>query len=114
MNQCHVLLDCPQGCILFAADLLRAIEPCPRGLTMDFMKASSYGSGTESSGEVQLKTDLDGKKVKGRHVILVRAPVPCHTCCGGNCTAALQHSTCAHTTMNLLVEQGAGAWHSHI
>ena len=57
--------------MLFAADLVRAIEPCPRGLTIDFIRASSYGSGTESSGEVQLKTDLDPKKVRGRHVLLV-------------------------------------------
>ncbi len=57
---------------MFASDLVRAVEPCPRGTTLDFIRASSYGSATESSGEVQLKTDLNPAKVKGRHVLLVR------------------------------------------
>ncbi|KAG2491730.1 hypothetical protein HYH03_009893 [Edaphochlamys debaryana] len=60
-----------KGCVLFFADLVRAIEPVPRGLTMDFIRASSYGSGTESTGDVKLKTDLKKEKVAGRHVILI-------------------------------------------
>lgn len=43
-----------KGSFMFYSDLVRAIEPCPRGLTMDFIRASSYGSGTESTGDVKV------------------------------------------------------------
>jgi len=49
------------------ADLVRAID---RPLTVDFLSVSSYGSRTETSGEVRLVKDLD-QPLKGRHVILV-------------------------------------------
>jgi hypothetical protein len=34
------------------ADLVRCMEPVPRGTTINFVRASSYGSGTQSSGQV--------------------------------------------------------------
>lgn len=55
------------GAFLFMADLVRAID---RPLTVDFLSVSSYGSRTESSGEVRLVKDLD-QSLKGKHVILV-------------------------------------------
>lgn len=39
-------------------------------VTMDFMKVSSYGSGTESSGEVKLEKDLD-ESLAGKNVLIV-------------------------------------------
>ncbi|GIL61110.1 hypothetical protein Vafri_15490 [Volvox africanus] len=66
-----LVLGVLKGSFMFFGDLVRAIEPCPRGLTLDFIRASSYGSGTESTGEVKLKTDLKREKVEGRHVLLV-------------------------------------------
>ncbi|GFR48643.1 hypothetical protein Agub_g10559 [Astrephomene gubernaculifera] len=66
-----LVLGVLKGSFMFFSDLVRAVEPCPRGLTMDFIRASSYGSGTESSGDVKLKTDLKREKVEGRHVLLV-------------------------------------------
>lgn len=39
-------------------------------VTMDFMAVSSYASGTESSGVVTLKKDLD-EPLEGKHVIVV-------------------------------------------
>ena len=45
-----------KGSVVFMADLMRAITiPCE----IDFMAVSSYGSGTESSGEVKIIKDLD-------------------------------------------------------
>lgn len=38
-------------------------------LSMDYMVASSYGSGTVSSGEVKITKDLD-EDVRGRHVLI--------------------------------------------
>lgn len=55
------------GAFVFMADLVRAID---RPLTVDFLSVSSYGSRTETSGEVRLVKDLD-QSLKGRHVILV-------------------------------------------
>lgn len=55
------------GAFLFMADLVRAID---LPITMDFLSVSSYGSRTESSGEVRLVKDLDSS-LKGKHVLLV-------------------------------------------
>lgn len=55
------------GAFVFMADLVRAID---LPLTVDFLSVSSYGSRTESSGEVRLVKDLD-QSLKNRHVILV-------------------------------------------
>lgn len=55
------------GAFIFMADLVRAID---LPLTTDFMSVSSYGSRTETSGEVRLTKDLD-QSLKNKHVILV-------------------------------------------
>lgn len=55
------------GAFVFMADLVRAID---LPLTMDFLSVSSYGEGTESSGQVKLVKDLD-HSLKGKHVMLV-------------------------------------------
>ncbi len=53
-----------KGSIIFAADLIRELK---MPLTLEFMKVSSYGSGSESSGEIKIqldtKSDLTGKNV---------------------------------------------------
>lgn len=56
-----------KGSFLFLADLVRHID---LPLQVDFLMASSYGSGTTSSGEVRLLYD-PGSEMKGRAVILV-------------------------------------------
>ena len=55
------------GAFPFMSDLVRAIA---LPLTVDFLSVSSYGSRTESSGEVRLVKDLD-QSLKGKHVLLV-------------------------------------------
>ena len=49
------------------ADLVRQIN---LPLTVDFLSASSYGSGTESSGQVKLKLDL-ADDISGRDVLII-------------------------------------------
>lgn len=56
-----------KGCAPFFTDLIRSMK-IP--LTIDFMAISSYGSGTNSSGQVRMNKDLD-KSIEGRHVIIV-------------------------------------------
>ncbi|MEO1481477.1 MAG: hypoxanthine phosphoribosyltransferase [Myxococcota bacterium] len=62
-----VLVGVLKGCFVFYSDLARAIN-LPQD--NDFIGISSYGDNTESSGVVQLTTDL-GLDVQGRNVVLV-------------------------------------------
>lgn len=56
-----------KGSSIFFADLVRAVT-IP--LELDFMRVSSYGSGTETSGHVQFEVPLS-QSLTGRHVVLV-------------------------------------------
>lgn len=56
-----------KGSVVFFADLIRAVK-CP--LEISFLRASSYGSGTVSSGEVQLSVGAN-IDMRGRHVVIV-------------------------------------------
>ncbi len=56
-----------KGCAWFVADLTRAMD-IP--LRVEFMVASSYGDGTETSGKVNVKLDI-GSSIEGKHVLLV-------------------------------------------
>ena len=62
-----VLVGVLQGAIPFIADLMRAL---PIDVTVDFLRASSYGGGTTSSGAVRLVADLS-VDVADRHVLVV-------------------------------------------
>ena len=63
-----LLLICVlKGGYIFLSDLSRAIE---RPHAIDFMGISSYGSGTRSSGAVQIIMDLK-EPIVGRHVLIV-------------------------------------------
>ncbi len=56
-----------KGSVLFATDLIRRIPiPCE----MEFMKVSSYGAGTETSGFIQVHLDLK-RDVRDADVIIV-------------------------------------------
>ncbi|MGI9431420.1 MAG: hypoxanthine phosphoribosyltransferase [Myxococcota bacterium] len=56
-----------KGSYVFAADLVRRIE---LNVEIDFLGVRSYGDGTQSSGVVQITTDLS-HSIEGKHVILV-------------------------------------------
>lgn len=62
-----VLICILKGSMIFTADLARAIK-IPAML--DFMVASSYGTGISSSGNVRILKDLD-HSIEGKHVIVV-------------------------------------------
>jgi hypoxanthine phosphoribosyltransferase len=59
-----------KGCVVFMADLSRALWRVGVAHTLDFVRIASYGAGTESSGIVRLESDLI-HSVAGRHVLLV-------------------------------------------
>lgn len=56
-----------RGSFIFMADLVRQVE---LPLHLDFMSASSYGAGTVSSGQVNIRLDLQ-EDIAGRDVLLV-------------------------------------------
>ena len=62
-----VLASVLRGSFIFMADLVRAIR---LPLTVDFMALSSYGAGTVSSGQVEIKKDLSDT-IEGRDLIIV-------------------------------------------
>ena len=62
-----VLVGVATGAFLFLADLVRNID---LPISVDFVRADSYGSGTISAGAPKLSLDLK-VDVKGKHVILV-------------------------------------------
>lgn len=56
-----------KGCVFFLADLARELGG---EVSFDFMSVSSYGKGTNSTGEVKLIKDLD-VSIEGKTVIVV-------------------------------------------
>ncbi|MBO6791479.1 MAG: hypoxanthine phosphoribosyltransferase [Dinoroseobacter sp.] len=56
-----------RGSFVFIADLVREID---LPIEVDFLEASSYGDGMESTREVRIMKDLRGK-IEGRDVLLV-------------------------------------------
>jgi hypoxanthine phosphoribosyltransferase len=62
-----LLIGILKGSFVFMADLIRKIDT---PLEVDFVKLSSYGSGTESCGKIKVLTRLNSK-IRGRHVIVV-------------------------------------------
>ncbi len=62
-----ILIGVLNGVIFFFADLVRSIAIPTK---IDFIRASSYGSGTVSKGEISLTKDVE-IQVEGEHVIIV-------------------------------------------
>jgi hypoxanthine phosphoribosyltransferase len=62
-----VVVGVLRGAFIFMADLVRSI---PRELRCDFLGVRSYGDATETSGVVEITSDL-GSPIAGRHVLLV-------------------------------------------
>ena len=56
-----------KGGVVFMADLARKVN---LPIEFDFMDISSYGSGTESSGQIKINKDLE-HSLEGKHVLLV-------------------------------------------
>src|SRR5215467_1784111 len=67
LDQPLVMVVILKGATVFAADLLRSLS-IPAEL--EFIRASSYGAGTASSGKLRLAHMVEGPLV-GRHVLLV-------------------------------------------
>lgn len=75
------LVSILKGGVMFACELAKRID---LPVSMDFLQASSYGSGTDSSGEVRILKDLD-MTIEGCHVIIAEDIIDT-----GNTLAALE------------------------
>lgn len=62
-----LLVGVLKGAIMVMADFSRAL---PALAPIDWMAVSSYGAGTQSSGVVQIRKDLD-TDLHGKHVLIV-------------------------------------------
>ena len=62
-----VVVPVLKGSYVFAADLVRHID---LDVTIDFLGVRSYGNQQQSSGVVQITSDLS-RSIEGKHVILV-------------------------------------------
>ena len=56
-----------KGSFLFLADLVRRLDV---DVNVDFLRVASYGDATQSSGEVEIRKDLE-TPLSGRHVLIV-------------------------------------------
>ncbi len=65
----HLLLLCIlKGSVVFMGDLMKTVTV---PVEIDFMKVSSYGSGTESSGRVNIILDLHRKDLSSCDILVV-------------------------------------------
>jgi hypoxanthine phosphoribosyltransferase len=62
-----LLVGVLKGCFVFLADLVRELTVA---CEVDFVRAKSYGSGTSSSGSVEITKDIE-TDIAGRHVVVV-------------------------------------------
>lgn len=56
-----------RGAFIFMADIVRA---CPLKCDVEFISVSSYGSGTSSSGAVQITRDIQ-QDITGRDIVVI-------------------------------------------
>ena len=62
-----IMIAVLRGAILFFSDLVREMDI---HVELNFLAISSYGSGTESTGDVRIQYDMQ-ESIKDRHVIVV-------------------------------------------
>ena len=58
-----------KGSFIFTSDLLRQLSVAVH--RVEFVKASSYGSGTESVLDVRVESSLGAEQIRGQHALLV-------------------------------------------
>ena len=62
-----IVIGILRGAVILMVDLIRYLD---LPLKIDFMSISSYGSGTESSGNVRVLKDA-AEDIRGKHVLIV-------------------------------------------
>lgn len=70
MGPTPLVIPVLKGSFIFAADLLRALHLAGGVPDMDFISLSSYGTGTQSRGEVRILHDTE-VQIAGRDILIV-------------------------------------------
>jgi hypoxanthine phosphoribosyltransferase len=65
-----IIIAILKGSFIFAADLIRALHRKGLAPEIDFIFLASYGTGTESSGQVRILRDVESD-LAGREVMLI-------------------------------------------
>ena len=63
-----LLLGILKGSVVFMSDLMKKIK---RPVEIDFMKVSSYGAGTETTGKINIILDLHRTDLKETDIIII-------------------------------------------
>ncbi len=63
-----IIITILKGSVLFASDLMKKI---PLPVELEFMKVSSYGEGTKSSGEIKVHLDLMRDKLERYDLLII-------------------------------------------
>ncbi len=87
-----VIVCIMNGSLVFTADLMRKIG-CP--VVLDFMKASSYGAGTSSSGFIKVNRDIE-TNVEGKNVLIIEDIID-----SGNTLYKIKHMFLERNVKNL-------------
>ncbi len=67
-NKPLVVIVILKGSLVFAADVIRKIE---LPLQLEFMKVSSYGAGTKTSGEIKVHLDLMRDDLDNLNILII-------------------------------------------
>ena len=63
-----IILCILKGSVVFFSDLLRKITVPAE---MDFMRVSSYGAGTKTSGNIRILLDIDHSRLKTSEILII-------------------------------------------
>ena len=63
-----ILVTILKGSLIFASDLMRKLD---LPVELEFMKVSSYGAGTKSSGEIRIHLDLARENLEKYNIIVI-------------------------------------------
>lgn len=63
-----ILVTILKGSLIFAADLMRKLD---LPVELEFMKVSSYGAGTKTSGEIRIHLDLMREHLEQYNIIVI-------------------------------------------
>ena len=63
-----ILVTILKGSLIFASDLMRKLD---LPVELEFMKVSSYGAGTKSSGEIRIHLDLMRENLEKYNIIVI-------------------------------------------
>ena len=63
-----ILVTILKGSLIFASDLMRKLD---LPVELEFMKVSTYGAGTKSSGEIRIHLDLARENLEKYNIIVI-------------------------------------------